>query len=192
MKKKAVPIGKNAKTNNAGFTLLETAIASMIMLVGIMAVMNLFVLAKISNQSSKQSVLATSLAKRKVEELLALPLADSRLTYSAAATTTDPLNEIVTGYYEYFYVNSDRGTTKGNWQVATTPFYTGQAASYVVTWRIDPDNVLDASNNPVLPGLRRIQVRARAIVSAMQSNGVAGDKQTEIAEISTIRTPASN
>lgn len=192
MRKKSLEFRKPKRLKAKGFTLLETAIASMIMLVGIMAIMNLFVLAKISNQSSKQSVIATSLAKRKVEELLALPLADSRLAYSAAATTSDPLGEVVTGYHEYFYVNHDRGANKGNWQISSAPFYTDQPASYIVTWRVDPDNVLDASNNPVLPGLRRIQIRARSLMGAMQANGVAGTKKEEIAEISTIRTPASN
>ena len=58
----------------AGFTLIEAAIASLILLVAIVFVANLFVTALQQNRTSRQYTHATAIAQSKLEELNAMPL----------------------------------------------------------------------------------------------------------------------
>ena len=188
------------KTNESGFTLLETAAATMIMMVGLMAIMQLFVLSMVYNKSSTQTTIAATLAKRQMEKLLSLPL--------PAATEPAPLGfggalgnaNKVTGYYENYYVDFDRSGVKGTMRLSTTAFFTDQPISYVVTWKVERDSVtvLDPVTNtqvPALPGLRRITVQAEATQAGMLGNAMTrgvGQSSTltpESAQISTIRTP---
>ena len=183
-----------------GFTLLETAAASMIMMIGMMAIMQLFSLAMVYNKSSMQTTIAATLAKRQMEKLLAYPI--------PAATEPAPLGyggvlgdaNKVTGYYQNYYVDFDRNGQKGTMRLSQTPFYDNQAVSYVVTWKVERDNVtvLDAATNqqvPALSGLRRITVQADATKSGMQGNTQvrsatqSSSQAPESAQISTIRTP---
>lgn len=184
--------------SESGFTLLETAMATMIMSVGLMGVMQLFVLSTLYNKSSTQTTIAATLAKRQMEKLLAMPFPSTAepppLGYSAAGAQLGAANK-VTGYFENYYVDFDRNGVKGSMRLSTTPFYSGQEISYVVTWIVQPDNVtvLNPVTNlsePALQGLRRITVRAEATQAGMKGNAVAGGAATpESAEISTILTP---
>lgn len=184
----------------AGFTLLETAAASMIMMVGMMAVMQLFTLAMVYNKSSMQTTIAATLAKQQMEKLLAYPMPDSAepapLGYGGALGSANK----VTGYYQNYYVDFDRNGQKGTMRLSSTPFYTNQLVSYVVTWKVEQDNitVTDPVTNqqvPALPGLRRITIQADATKSGMQGNaqgqssGQSNTQAPETAQISTIRTP---
>jgi Tfp pilus assembly protein PilV len=186
-----------------GFTLLETAAATMIMSVGLMAIMQLFVLSMVYNKSSTQTTIAATLAKRQMERLLALPLPPSTepapLGFSATGAQLGKANK-VTGYFENYYVDFDRNGQKGTMRLSTTPFFTGQEISYVVTWIVERDSVtvLDPVTNtqvPALPGLRRITIRAEATQAGMQgnmmssANGAAVTQTPESAQLSTIRTP---
>jgi Tfp pilus assembly protein PilV len=195
--------GKNKpakKTNQQGFTLLETAAASMIMLVGLMAVIQLFVLAQVYNKSSTQTTMAATLAKRQMEKLLAQPLPTggevAPLGYGGQLGDANKVN----GYYQNYYVDFDRNGQKGTMRLSPTPYYTGQPISYVVTWKVEQDNVTvndPVTNQPVpaLAGLRRITVQSEATTAGMQGNAQSrGNGQTsalarETAQISTIRTP---
>lgn len=181
-----------------GFTLLETAAATMIMSIGLMAIMQLFVLSMVYNKSSTQTTIASTLAKRQMERLLALPTpttAESApLGYGGALGNANK----VTGYFENYYVDFDRGGQKGSMRVSSTAFYTDQPISYVVTWTVAQDSVtvLDPITNtqvPAMPGLRRITIRAEATQAGMQGNGQAGSGANaptpESAQLSTIRTP---
>lgn len=186
-------------TPQAGFTLLETAAASMIMLVGMLAVMQLFALSIVYNKSSTQTTMAATLAKQQMEKLLAqaLPTTEAApLGYGGALGDTNK----VTGYYQNFYVDFDRNGQKGTMRMSSTPFYTDQAVSYVVTWKVEQDSVTvtDPVTNqqvPALAGLRRITVRAEATQAGLQGNsqsrgtGQASTLTPESAQISTIRTP---
>ena len=157
-----------------GFTLLETAAASMIMLIGMMAVMQLFALSIVYNKSSTQTTMAATLAKKQMEKLLAQALPETEvapLGYGGALGDTNK----VTGYYQNYYVDFDRNGTKGTMRMSTTPFYTGQSISYVVTWKVEQDSVTvtDPATNqqvPALSGLRRITVRAEATQAGLQGN----------------------
>ncbi len=183
-----------------GFTLLETAAATMIMTIGLMAIMQLFVLSMVYNKSSTQTTIAATLAKRQMERLLALPLPSAAepapLGYGGQLGNANK----VTGYFENYYVDFDRNGQKGTMRLSSTPFFDGQAISYVVTWRVEQDNVtvLDPVTNtqvPALPGLRRITIQSEATQAGMKGNTMAGTNggvatQTpESAQISTIRTP---
>ncbi len=196
---------KSVQTQNreSGFTLLETAAATMIMTIGLMAIMQLFVLSMVYNKSSTQTTIAATLAKRQIERLLALPLPPSNepppLGYSATGAQLGNANK-VNGYFENYYVDFDRNGQKGTMRLSSTPFYDGQAISYVVTWIVEPDNVtvLDPVTNaqtPALPGLRRITIRAEATQAGMLGNSQAGTnggiatQAPESAQLSTIRTP---
>ena len=185
-----------------GFTLLETAAATMIMTIGLMAIMQLFVLSMVYNKSSTQTTIAATLAKRQMERLLALPLPPSSepapLGYGGQLGNANK----VTGYFENYYVDFDRNGLKGTMRLSSTPYFDGQAISYVVTWIVERDNVtvLDPVTNtqvPALPGLRRLTIRAEATQAGMRGNGLTGangapaTQTPESAQLSTIRTPYS-
>ncbi len=188
------------RADERGFTLLETAAATMIMTIGLLAIMQLFVLSMVYNKSSTQTTIAATLAKRQMERLLALPLPSAAepapLGYGGALGNA---NKVV-GYFENYYVDFDRNGQKGTMRLSSTPFFTGQSISYVVTWRVEPDNVtvLNPVTNtqvPALPGLRRLTIRAEATQAGMLGNSQAGanggtaTQTPESAQISTIRTP---
>lgn len=191
---------KMKKKSEQGFTLLETAVASMIILVGLVSTANLFVLAVLNNQASKQTTLATSLAKRKMEYLLSIPLSETALNLGGSVDAT------TTNYSEEYFVDNDRVENgvkvKGTWEVRikdTTKandnaFYVGQITSYEVRWLVQSDSVTDTVagvTTPRWPDLKRITVRAMAKKSALQGNGVSGanSAQVEDARVSTIRIP---
>lgn len=192
---------KTSTTNEQrGFTLLETAAASMIMLIGMTAVMQLFALSIVYNKSSTQTTMAATLAKQQMEKLLAQALPTTAevapLGYGGALGDTSK----VTGYFQNYYVDFDRNGQKGTMRMSATPFYSGQAISYVVTWKVEQDNVtvtdpVTSQPVPALAGLRRITVRAEATQSGLQGNsqsrgaGQASTLTPETAQISTIRTP---
>jgi Tfp pilus assembly protein PilV len=191
---------KRKKKSEQGFTLLETAVASMIILVGLMSTANLFVLAVLNNQASKQTTLATSLAKRKMEYLLSIPLSETALNLGGSVDAT------TTNYSEEYFVDNDRVENgvkvKGTWDVRikdttktnNNAFYAGQLTSYEVRWLVQSDSVTDTVagvTTPRWPDLKRITVRAMAKKSALQGNGVrnANPAQVEDARLSTIRIP---
>ena len=189
------------KAGQTGFTLLETAVAAMVIGVGIMSIMNLFILATLNNQSSKQATIANNLARRRMEFLLATSPTSTALAYGG--TLSNGNTNLTAGYNEFYYVDHDRLVNgvlvKGTGEVkvqTTNPvfngFYTGQQPTYVVSWQIQPDNVL-VGGNPELPGLKRISVRAEALNAALVGNGAStanGGPKKESTTLSTIRTPS--
>jgi Tfp pilus assembly protein PilV len=174
-------IGKTAKrhSSQAGFTLIEVTVASMISMVGLLALAQLFTLATLHNQSSKQTTLATMVARHQIEQLLAIPLSGSSLSSQLNTGGALGSSNAVSGYSQNYYVNV---TTK---QFSTTPFFTGQQPGYVVTWKIEADNA--AAPIVQLPRLRRLTVRAEATLAGMTGNAASGTQQVEVAEISTMR-----
>jgi Tfp pilus assembly protein PilV len=65
--------------SDAGFTLIELMIAGFILTTGILAVMSMLLLALSANFLSRVESAALHLSQKKMEELKALPLDDSRL-----------------------------------------------------------------------------------------------------------------
>ncbi len=162
--------------------MVEVIVASLITLVGLLSVTQLFLMAALYNKSSKQATLATMLAQRKLEQLLALPLNHADLQYNGSLDTN---NLPVNGTTENYYLDHNRTGHTGTGQISPTPFYTGQQPSYTVTWVVLEDEV-----SPPMDGLRRIVVRAAATHAGMEGNGItASQVAPEVAQIGTIRTP---
>ena len=80
---------KNVKTQNAkgqrGFTLVETSIASVVMMVGALAVSSLFVFSTQNNVGGGERALAMAVAQQQLEQLRSVNYEDTTLT---AGTTT--------------------------------------------------------------------------------------------------------
>lgn len=162
--------------------MVEVIVASLITLIGLLSVVQLFLLGALYNKSSKQTTLATMLAQRKLEQLLALPLTHSDLAYRGSL---DASNLPVNGTTENYYLDHDRTSHQGTGQISPTPFYTGQQPSYTVTWVVLADNGTTPMN-----GLRRLIVRAEATHSGMEGNGASSSVvERESAQLATIRTP---
>jgi prepilin-type N-terminal cleavage/methylation domain-containing protein len=93
--------------SNRGFTLVETLIATAVLVTGLVAVAQLFPYAIQSNASSRQTTTATMIVDDKLEALRALPLADAALN---AGGSLDPASP-ATGYYDYVTVASNGAVT---------------------------------------------------------------------------------
>lgn len=170
---------RRAESAEGGFTLLETAVASMIMLVGLLSAAQLFAVAALFNHSSKQTTMATLLAHRKVEELLAQPLTSAMLQYGGSLTTDTQVTSggTTTNFYEHYYVDP---TTKAVSVVSGTSPYT-----YAVRWQISAD-----PGSPAMAGMLVIAVHAESVQAGLVGvgNGSTGAAK-EVTEITTIRTP---
>lgn len=170
------PRGAQAES---GFTLLETAVAAMIMLVGLLSAAQLFAIAALYNHSSKQTTLATSLAHRKMEELLAQPIDSALISYGGSITADAQNTAGTTNFFESYYVSP---TTK---QVGTSPFFTGQPVTYRVRWQVGSD----PGASP-MADMRVITVRAEATRAGLVGIGAGSTgAQAEVCTLSTIRTP---
>jgi hypothetical protein len=147
--------------------------------------------AAVVNRSSRQTTLASMLAKRKLEQLIALPLDHAALSYQGSLFSSGLPSG---GTTENFYVDHDRPVDvggvsvmqKGTGQISSTAFYEGQSPSYIVQWVVLADNATIP-----MTGLRRIIVRAESTSPGLTGMG-PGSNLTgrEYAQVSTIRTPA--
>lgn len=83
---------KNVKTQNAkgqrGFTLIETTIASVVMMVGALAVSSLFVFSTQNNVGGGERALAMAVAQQQLEQIRSVSFEDTTLT---AGTTTSTI-----------------------------------------------------------------------------------------------------
>ena len=82
---------KTPKTQNAkgerGFTLIETTIASVVMLVGALAVSSLFVFSTQNNIGGGERALAMAVAQQQLEQLRSVSYEDTTLTVGTATST---------------------------------------------------------------------------------------------------------
>jgi hypothetical protein len=199
-----VMLTKQQNSSEEGFTLLETSVASMVMLVGLMGVMQLFVISALYNNSSRQTTVASMVAKRVMEQLLAAPFPTAEvapLGYTVATQQLGAANAIA-GYSKNFYIRyRDPNGGNGAMEIAEVPFVTSQPVDYVATWIVRPDNIpqVDGSGNPiagtsVYPNMRIITVRVEATKAALKGNGARGANgpRVETATLCTIRTPANS
>jgi Tfp pilus assembly protein PilV len=93
--------------SNRGFTLVETLIATGVLITGLVAVAQLFPYAIRSNASSRQTTTATMIVDDKLEALRALPLTDAALNAGGSLNPASP----ATGYYDYVTVASNGAVT---------------------------------------------------------------------------------
>lgn len=82
---------KTPKTQNAkgerGFTLIETTIASVVMLVGALAVSSLFVFSTQNNIGGGERALAMAVAQQQLEQLRSVRYEDTTLNVGTATST---------------------------------------------------------------------------------------------------------
>jgi Tfp pilus assembly protein PilV len=116
----------------SGFTLIEVAIASVISMVGLMALASLFTYAIYQNKLIKQYTATTAMAQQKLEELNAIEKTDSRLDIGGSLNETGKQ----TGYWDEVYVDEKTGTV-------STTIPTGQTANYRRYWQVEADPQLE-------------------------------------------------
>ena len=154
------------RTNEqSGFTLIEAAIAALILLVSIVFVAQMFVTAMQQNRTSRRFTHATAIAQSKLEELNALPL--ERLRYGGDLGPAEGGGERDLAEFSDFVavdnVDTDRiGVVERD------------KANYARYWKIEPDP-------GGWGGMYRITVR---VVSRRPGQG----NTPEEAVLSTVRT----
>ena len=79
---------RRAATPERGFTLIETSIAMVIMMVAGLGVVALFVYSISNNSGGNDRAVAISIAQQQVEQLRSVPFTDSILNVSAATVLT--------------------------------------------------------------------------------------------------------
>ena len=79
---------RRAPTPERGFTLIETSIAMVIMMVAGLGVVSLFVYSISNNSGGNDRAVAISIAQQQVEQLRSVPFTDSILNVSAATVLT--------------------------------------------------------------------------------------------------------
>ena len=195
---------QKVKRREAGFSLLEVAVASMIMLVGLLGVMQLFVISALYNNNARQTTIASMVAKRVMEQLLSVPLPATEIAPLGYSLDTQQLGaaNAVAGYTKNFYIRyRDPNGGNGAMEISETEFVTGQPPDYIATWIVRPDNIqqVDAAGVPipgtvVYPNMRIITVRAEATKAALKGSGATGANapQVETATMCTIRTPSNS
>lgn len=157
-----------SQDQQAGFTLIEAAIAALIMLIAIVFVAQMFVTAMQQNRASRRYTHATAVAQSKLEELNAVPI--GQLRYGGDLGEKDVNgNRGADGFRDYVAVdavdNDKIGVVKDKAE-----------ASYARYWRIDPDPDAQAWH-----GVYRITVR---VVSLKPAVGTLPEE----AVVSTIRS----
>ena len=121
-----------------GFTLIEVAIASVIMMFGLVFLAGLFTLAISQNRLVRQFTSTTALAQEKMEELNAIENNDARLSPGGNLNTGQSIT--VSGkqidYYDAIYFDEKTGRV-------TTTIPQGQVPHYNRFWSIQNDPQLD-------------------------------------------------
>ena len=117
-------------SDEAGFTVLEVAMASVITMVSLTFLAGLFTLGIAQNRLVKQYTTTTALAQQKLEELNAIERGDARLAVGGGLNVTgDPS---ATGYVDTVFVDPATGTV-------TTTIPQGATPIYDRYWKIEAD-----------------------------------------------------
>jgi type II secretory pathway pseudopilin PulG len=138
--------GGSSESREQGFSLIEVAIASLITMIGLVALGTLFTLAMSQNKMITQFTATTAIAQQKLEELNAIEQGDGRLVIGGGldeGSRTD-------GYFDDVYVDP-RG-------IITTDIPDGQVASYRRFWQVEAD--------PELPNTLIVSVRVAGLQPA--------------------------
>lgn len=129
-------------TNEAGFTILEVAIAAVISTVSLVFLASLFTLGIAQNRLVKQYTTATKLGQQKLELLNAIERIDARLVIPAGQTSVGGLN--ITGdpmqanYNDTVFVDPETGIVTNVIPLGATPIYDR-------FWKIEADPQLSTS-----------------------------------------------
>src|SRR5919198_5211611 len=91
--KPAMALGAEARTaSEGGFSLIETIIASSVMIAGAVALAQLFIMSTRSNVAAKSTSIAAVLAEQKMEQLRSLEWGFDTLGLPNTDTTSDTAN----------------------------------------------------------------------------------------------------
>ena len=126
----------NLERNEAGFTVLEVAIASVISTVSLVFLASLFTLSMSQNRMVKQYTTATKLAQQQLEQLNAVERLDGRLAIGGGLNTTGDVKQ--PNYNDTVFVDPDTG-------VITTVIPSGATPIYDRYWKIEADTLLTTS-----------------------------------------------
>ena len=100
----------------AGFTLIEVLIAIVVLVFGLIAVTNLFLVAGSSNAVANQATAASDVAAQILENLKAQSWNSGQLNSGAAGTTAGSLTTNTTGYFRSDQIPGV-GTIESRWTV---------------------------------------------------------------------------
>jgi Tfp pilus assembly protein PilV len=78
---------KNKTTGQRGFTIVETTIASLVMLVGALGVSSLFLFSTQNNIGGSERALAMAVAQQQLEQIRSVTFEDTTLTAGTTTTT---------------------------------------------------------------------------------------------------------
>jgi Tfp pilus assembly protein PilV len=112
--KHKVPVVKSKRKSEAGFSLIEAMIATVITVVGLLAVEMLIVQSIRVQTFSRDASMANSLARAQIERIRSLPRTDARRANGGSLTgdaATDPAN----------YRNTSNTRFTSRWTVADGP-----------------------------------------------------------------------
>ena len=127
VKKRSTPADRS---DEAGFTVLEVAMASVITMVSLTFLAGLFTLGIAQNRLVKQYTTTTALARQKLEELNAIERGDARLAVGGGLNVTgDPA---ATNYKDTVFVDPSTGTVSTTIPQGATPIYDRY-------WKIEAD-----------------------------------------------------
>lgn len=87
-------IGQQVDTDCAGFTILETCVAMLIMLIAVLGSISLFVYSIKNNSGANDRELAMAVAQRQLEELRNASFTDASLNETAANGVTTNLTRV--------------------------------------------------------------------------------------------------
>ena len=139
-RRKTLVTQAGAGHSEAGFTVLEVAVASIITMVGLVFLANMFTLAITQNRLVKQYTTATTLAQQKLEELNTVQQSrDSKV--QAGGGLTDGTKQ--TGYWETLYVDPITG-------IVSTTIPTGATPIFYRYWLVEEDASLNTNQNKTL------------------------------------------
>lgn len=111
-----------------GFTLVEVAVASLVMTIALIFLATLFTLAITQNRVNNHFASTTVLAQQKLEELLAIERTDGRLKKGGGLEEDKKQDN----YWDQIYVDDNTGTIQ-------TIIPAGQVATYARYWLIQDD-----------------------------------------------------
>ena len=131
---------RHVESGEAGFTVLEVAVASVISMVGLIMLASLFTLGIAQNRVVKQYTTATALARKKIEEINAVERTDARIsTTGGGLNRPDVVNDSAqNGFTDTVYVNPETG-------IVTNIIPTGATPIYDRYWKVEQDPQFDTN-----------------------------------------------
>ena len=118
LRENSIPV---KQSDEAGFTVLEVAMAAVITMVSLSFLAGLFTLGIAQNRMVKQYTTTTALARQKLEELNAIERSDARLAVGGGLNVSgDPA---ATSYNDTVYVDPATGTVSTTIPQGATPIY---------------------------------------------------------------------